>query len=320
MNRTAVCTSLNADPAVACAANELLIVASAGLGANQAVDATHCGPFAPPTTVNFLVGLKDGTSKEVISVNPKSFSYSVLAYAAAVARTVVVGDASSTGKIKVLDPSVASNMFAIGNITVSRVDPTSAVAPSKIYSEPVQIVTGDTTATILAKLNTAATKIVTQLNADYPSNTASLTANAHATNAALTFVFNKDLAFNVVVDGIFDGSTVTVTNGSPIVSGLTGVEVNALERESAILDGYNPTQTNLRQSFNLSNYLNAVAATNYDAILITTKLPKEYESPDAPSGWSVTAVIYSPNVTPGTKGANTAAIEAILAAMKTANP
>lgn len=316
MNRVGVVTSLLTAVPAAYAKGELAIIDTLG----GIVEEGAAGPYSNPTMLELFVGLSDGSAKQIGTINPHKFTYQVLAYKAAVGKTVRVGYTGSAGNIVVLDPSVAANVGQYGTLTVTYNDLVSNSVPQwgDMFARDVQIKNGDTSATILARLVTAATEIATAINAKYGAGTVTLTSDVASASKYLQFVFAAGKLFTVTIDGIFDGTPVTTTAGSagPFVSGTTGVEVRAKETEAAILDGYNPTQQTKYQSFNLENYLGGVVGTNYDAIEITTTLPKEYEAPDSPTGWDVSFTIFTPNTTPNTKGAVATAIETLLAEIK----
>ena len=317
MNRVGVFTAIATDLTVTNTAGLLTIVAS-----NGTVLATGAtGPFVNPTMVDVLVGLNDGSIKEVITINPRDFTFKTLAYVAAVGKTVRVGYDGTSNKLIIVDPTIVNNLNKYGTLTIWHNDPKSAVAPAASVHQDVQIISGDTVTTLYTKLQAAGTALATKINAIYGAGSVTFTSGAPVLNAAssyLQFVFAKNKEFNVTLDGIFDGTTVAVTAGTtgPFVSGLTGVEVQELEKEAAILDGYNPTQNDKRPSFDIVNYVAAVGATNYDATLIKTTLPHQYESVGNPKGWDVTALLYTPNTTPGTIGSAAAALTAILNELK----
>lgn len=317
MNRVGVFTSILETNPTVYTAGQLSIVTSKG----DVVKAGATGPFSAPTNIDINVGLADGTYKQVITINPRKFSYKALAYAAAVGKTVRVGYTGSASNIVVADASVAANQNKFGTLTISRVDLGSGVAPAYSVHKNIQIVAGSTAASVLAALVAAATSLTATLNAKFGAGSVTFTSDVASANKYLQFVFAKDKVFNVAIDGIFDGTPVTVTAGvdGPIVSGLTGVEVRAKEREAAILDGYNPTQNDKYSMFDIDNYISAVGTTNYDALLITTRLDKEYESPANETSWDVTAILYADNTTPGTIGTDIAALVAILDEVKTNN-
>lgn len=320
MNRVGVFTSVLETNPTSYNAGELSLVTSKG----DVVKLGSTGPFPTGTTIDLAVGLADGTYKRVITITPKCFDYSAVAYKAAVGKTVRVGYTGSTGKLIVVDPTLPANINKYGTLSVYNTDVDSAVRPSVEIHEDVQISTGETTATLYAKLQAAGTKIAARLNAKYGAGTVTFNSGSPVLNAAssyLEFVFAKTKVFTVTLDGIFDTTPVTTTAGAdgPVVSGLTGAEVQMVEKEAAVLDGYNPTQSDKRQMFNVSNYVSASLASNYDALQITTTSNKEYESPGSPKGWDVTAKLYSANSIAGTIGANIAAVAAILAEVKTNN-
>lgn len=313
MNRVGVVLDLLDAVPASYSKGDLAIVDSLGV----AVEAGTSGPYTHPTMLDVFVGLTDGSAKQIGTINPRKFSYKTLAYAAAVGKTYRVGYTGSTGNIVILDPTIASNVSKFGTLTLTYNNLTGSTIPmwGDAFSQDVQIVAGDTTSSILDKLHNAAEAICAKINAKYGAGTVTFTHDIVSGSKYLQFVFAAGMLFSVTIDGIFDGTPVTVTAGGagPFVSGLTGAEVREIETEAAILDGYNPTQQAKYASFNLENYIGAELAHNYDAIEVTTTLPKEYESPDAPSGWDVSFTLYFENGTPGVKNTLTLEVEALLA-------
>lgn len=296
---------------------ELSIIASNG----EVLAVGNTGPFKNPTMVDLVVGLKDGSAKEVITINPRNFKYKVSPYVVAVGHTVRIGYNGVSKNIVLADPTLASNVGKYGTVWFHRTDLKSGVIPKDTFHKDVEIIAGDSVATVLARLVAQVTLIVADINAKYGAGSVSITSSVGGANKYIELVFAKNKVFSVTIDGIFDGTAITVTagTGGPFVSGLTGVEVQAIEKEAAVLDGYNPVQTDKKQLFNINNYVCAEVGTNYDAILITTRLPKEYNSPGNPEGWDVTAILYTPNTTPGTLGEKGAALEAILKELAAVN-
>jgi hypothetical protein len=289
------------------------------------VEPSATGPYTPPTMLEVFVGLSDGSAKQVGTINPAKFNYVVKQYEAAVGKTVRVGYTGSTGKLVCIDPTVSTNVTKFGTLTLTLNSLISSAIPGwgDMFQRDIQIVTGDTNTTLYAKLQAAATAIATAINTKYGSGTVTFTSGAPVLNASssyLQFVFAANKHFVVTLDGIFDGTPITVTAGGsgPFISGMTGVEVREKEMEAAILDGYNPNQKSKYASFDLENYVQAAVGTNYDAIEITTTLPKEYESPDAPTGWDVSFTLFS--VTgDNALGAIATEIQTLLAEIKSNN-
>jgi len=257
-------------------------------------DSSHS--FLPTSVVDFFVGLKDGSCKKVGGLNPFKFRYSVEQYVAfATGKSIRVGYSGSAGNIVVADPSVSANIGKFGTISVSYTDlKKNTVAPwGSSFEEDVYIVAGDNTAAILAKLVTAATKVVAKLNASFNTAVAVLTSDVASANKYLNIACSKEnIRLNVTINGIFEGTLITETVGDYKKGGLLGEDVIDLEKESAVLDGYNPAYVPKQPTFNLDNYVVADPAKGYDIVIVETALPKEYDSPDAPSGWNVSFAFY----------------------------
>lgn len=271
---------------------ELSLLASDGTG----VELGASGPYKKGTAIDIVVGTK-GAPREVITINPYAFGFTKLAFEAAAGQTVVIGSKTAAGKIVVADPTLASNLNAIGTLSLVRKTLDSGVvAPwGDTFTDDVQIRPGDSVASVLAKLVVVATALVAKINAKYGAGTATLTSDIAGNNKYLQFAFAAGKTFNVTCDGIFDGTLNTMTVADVnIVSGQTGAEVREAETEAAVLDGYNPVQLPKYQLFDLETYLSGVAGTNYDAIQIVTTLPKEYETPGSPTGWDVMVTLYAP--------------------------
>lgn len=297
MNRCGVATELLAALPDAYTKGQLALIATDG----TLVEAGVAGPYDKQTLIELFVGLSDGTSKQIGSINPSNFKYSKLEYAAAVGKTVRVGFDGSANKLVVVDPTIATNIGKYGTLSLIYNDLKSLAIPTwgDTFSMDIQIANGDTVTTLYAKVVAAATALAAKINAKYGAGTVTYTGGVPVLNAAssfLQFAFAAGKLFKVTFDGIFDGTAIKTTVGatSAFVSGLTGAEVREAEIEAAILDGYNPNQKSKFQTFDLENYLGGVVGTNYDGLQITTTLPKEYESPDSPSGWEVTFEIYCP--------------------------
>lgn len=321
MNRIGVVLDVLTAVPASYAKGDLALIDSLGV----IVKPTATGPYAKPTILDVFVGLSDGSAKQVGAINPANFTYKVKTYEAAVGKTVRVGYTGSTGKLVCIDPTVASNVTKFGTLTLTYNNLTSASLPGwgDMFQEDIQIASGDTNTTLYDKVKAAATRIAAKVNTKYGAGTVTYSAGSPVLNASssyLQFVFAAGMSFVVTFDGIFDGTPVTVTAGGsgPFISGMTGVEVRDKEIEAAILDGYNPTQMAKFASFDLENYVQAVVGTNYDAIEISTVLPKEYESPDAPTGWNVSFTLFSITGS-GTLGAIGIEIEALLAEIKANN-
>lgn len=319
MNRFAVVTSLLSAVPTAYAAGELALIDSLGV----IVDATHFGPYAPPAVVDIFVGTPAATPRQVGVINPKNFSYETLAYRAAVGQTIRVGYTGSASNIVLADPTLTANLAKAGtlSLTYHSLDKSSSPAWGNVFQKDVQVAAGDTVALVLARLVVAATAITSDMNTRLGTGTITFTSDVASTNKYLNFVVAKNFQVDVKIDGIFEGTPVTITAGTagPFFSGTSGVEIQALELEGAVLDGYNPSQTNMYQTFPLANYVSAVAASNYDAIIIRTTSAKQYPSPSHPAGWDVEMVLYFANTTPGTVGAGAAAVAALLLLIKEAN-
>ena len=296
MKRVAVATSLLDAVPASYAKGELALISSDG----SIVKTGAAGPYSRSTMIGVFVGLTDGTHKRVGTINPFDFKVEKLDYAAAVGKTIRVGYDGSANKLVCIDPTLTANIGKFGTLRLTHMDITKNTLPGwgDVFEQDVQIATGETNTTLYAKLQAAGTSLAAKINAKYGAGTVAFTSGAPVLNAAssyLQFVFAAGKLFTVTLDDIFDGTAVKVTAGDtgPFVSGLTGAEVIEMEKKNAILDGYNPNQNSKYQSFNLDNYIGAAGGTNYDALLITTKLPKEYESPDAPTGWDVQFVVYA---------------------------
>ena len=320
MNRIGVVTSvLDAVPSAYTKGQLALIDTKGGI-----VKTGSAGPYAPPSMIEFFVGLTDGTSKHFGTLNPSKFAVSSKAYEAAVGKTVRVGYDGTSGSLVCIDPTLTANIGKFGTLSITYNDLTSLTIPSwgNVFQQDIQIAAGETTTTLYAKLQAAATALAAKINAKYGAGTVTFTSGAPVINAAssyLQFVFAAGKTFSVTLDDIFDGTPIAVTAGAdgPIVSGLTGAEVIDREKEAAVLDGYNPNQVDKYQLFNIDNYVGAAVGTNYDCVQIRTTLPKEYEAPDSPSGWDVLFEIFCPNTTPGTLGTVAQAIVDLLTEVNT---
>ena len=271
--------------------------------------------FLPTSVVDLFAGLKDGSCKKVGAINPFKFKYSVETYVPfATGKSIRVGYSGAAGNIVVADPTIAANVNKFGTISVSYTDLTkNTVAPwGSSFEEDVYIVAGDSTATVLAKLVTAATKVIAKVNAAFNTVVATLTSDVASANKYLNIACGKEnVRLNVTINGIFEGTLITETAGDYKKGGLLGADVIELEKEAAVLDGYNPAYIPKQPTFGLNNYIIADAAKGYDIVLIETTLPKEYDSPDAPSGWDVLIAVYC-ETGAGVLGTSATALSAVL--------
>jgi hypothetical protein len=317
MNRIGVVTEVLAAIATP-AAGELLLVDSLGV----IVDATHVGPYAPPTTLTVLVGTAGGP-REIGVINPNNFTFESYAYRAAVGKTWKLGYVSGSGVYVTIDVTAATNVGKFGTLTAYCQDFTHSVVPNTglTWSYDIQIATGETVASYLAKLNAKAALLVAAANAALGATVLATTTSGSAGTSMVQFTVAAGYDFTFTLDGTFDGSTVQVTAGatSPVISGQTGLEVRAKELEGAILDGYNPVQTAMYQMFDTSKYVSALVGTNYDGIIIKTTSDKQYPSPGHPKGWDVLIELFAVNSSPGALGTHAAEIVALLTAVKAAS-
>ena len=317
MNRIGVVTEVLAAIATP-AAGELLFVDSLGV----IVDATHAGPYKPPTTLQLVVGTAGGV-RELGSINPNNFTWESYAYRAAVGKTWKLGYVSGSGVYVTLDVTAAANVGKFGTLTAYLHDPTKSTVPmwGKTWAYDIQIATGETVASYLAKLNAKAALLVAAANADLGATVLATTTSGSAGTSMVQFTVAAGYDFTFTLDGVFDGSTVQVTAGAtgPFMSGQTGVQVRAKELETAVLDGYNPVQTSKYEMFPVDQYVSALVGTNYDGIIIKSTANKQYPSPDHPKGWDVLIELFAVNSSPGTLGTHAAEIVALLTAVKAAS-
>lgn len=253
--------------------------------------------FLPTSVVDLFAGLKDGSCKHLGSINPFKFAFSSEKYVPfANGKKVRVGYNGTSGNIVVADPSVSANVNKFGTLTISYTSlEKNTVAPwGNLFQEDIYIVAGDNTAAVLAKLVTALTKLVTKINAAFNTNVISASSDVASASKYLEITsLTEKVRFNVNINGIFEGTLVTTTvEGDAFKGGLKGDAVQVLEQEAAVLDGYNPVYVPKQPPFNLPNYVVADATKGYDIVKINTALPKEYDSPDAPTGWDVEIVVY----------------------------
>lgn len=272
-------------------AGELLMLNNKG---EVITDTTAMTPLEVGSRIEFILGLGDGKAKSILTLDPYHFDYEEKVYAAGVGKVIEVGSSSVADKLVVANP--ATNVGKCGSLYINYLNKESALAPlgGEQFVEPIDIVAGDTEADILTKLVAAGNSLVSKINTKYGSTTITMTSDVVSANKYLQFTFDPGFLFNVVIDGIFDGTLVDTTMGAdgPFKSGLEGADVIAAEKEAAILDGYNPTQTDHRQAFDIDSYILGDKSATYNGFLITTQLPKEYNSPGNPEGWGVSTNIY----------------------------
>ena len=312
MNRIAIVTELLTAVPASYTAGQLAVIDTLG----GIVKPTATGPYVDPVNVEVFVGTKEGP-RQVGIINPREFSFSSKAHVTPVGRTVRVGYNGTDNNIVLVDPTIATNVTKSGALSIAFHDLTSNTTPSwgNLFTADIQIATGDTTAAILARLVAQATIQVAKINAKYGAGSVTFTSDVASANKYLQFATKAGLDIGVTLDGIFTGTGVKNTVVS-ITSGTTGAEIRELEKEAAILDGYNPTQVDKYQTFDLDNYLAADTSKNYDSVIVNTTSKKQYSSPGHPKGWDVEIQFFFANTTPGTLGAGATAFVAILTEMQ----
>ena len=313
MNRIGVVTSLLSAVPASYNAGELALIDTLG----GIVDATHVGPYAPPCKIGVFLGTVGG-EREIGYINPNRFTFETFAYRTAVGKTIKIGyNASPAGVFNTIDVTLAANIGKFGTLTLWNHDRTRSTNPAMgdTFQQTVQIASGETATTYLAKLNKAADKVAADVNAKYGAGTVTVTKSGSDATTLVQFAFAVGFNFTATLDGTFDGTTVQTTTQS-VFSGQTGSEIRDKEKEAAILDGYNPTQTDKYVTFPLDQYLSAAVGTNYDGLVIHTVSDKQYQSPGHPEGWDITIELFGPNTTPGTVGAPISSIVALLTKIK----
>ena len=274
MNVLSVFTALLGAKA-APAAGELLILDSKGV----AVAPGASGPYTEGEVLSLLVGLPSGKTRHLGNINPKNFSFKYVKYAAAAGKAIRIGYDGAANNIVVSDPAAASNVGKHGtlSITVKNFDKATENSSGDLTSGIVQIVAGDTTATVLAKLVALATELVATVNSKYGAGSITLTSSiANTAQAYINLACAAGLNAFVSIDGIFDGTVIKVTTTAPLKSAMTGVAVLAREKEQAVQAGYNRTQTDMAPMFNLDAFRLASAASNYDGMVIETAMAEPY--------------------------------------------
>lgn len=314
MNRIAIVTELLHSTVPSTLTDGQLLITDTKGGI---VKAGAAGPYVAPSFLELMVGTK-GFPRQLGILYPNNFTFESYAYRAAVGRTIKVGYINGSAAYNTIDVTAAANIAKFGTLTVTFHSLTSSVIPAwgDMFAEDVQIASGETVASYRAKLVAKATKIAAAINAKYGSGTVSLTDSGSAGTTMLQFVFVKGADVTITIDGVFDGTDVTVSGGAPCVSGTTGPEVLEMLKESAILDGYNPVQVPKYEMFLMDQYGTVDPTVNYDGIVIHTVSNKQYESPGHPAGWDVSYMIYTPNSEAGTLGTEGAAIVALLTELK----
>jgi hypothetical protein len=235
MNRCAVATSLlTAVPSSYTAGQLALIDTKGGIVKTGAV-----GPYDKGVTIGVFVGT-NGNPRQVGIIYPDAFEYEALAYTAAVGKTWRIGYNGSAGDILISDPTASANLYKTGTLTVRRQSLDMSTIPGwgDVFQKEVQIVPGDSEATVAGKLLDAADEIATAINAKYGASTITETDDDTDGSRYIQYAVAAGFQFTFEVDGIFEGTPIEITVGDDKkdFSGTTGAEVQALELESAVLD------------------------------------------------------------------------------------
>lgn len=251
MNRIGVINAVanNVVAPLAFAAGQLVIVHGDDVITNVSEHS-----FLPTSVVDLFAGLKDGSCKHLGSINPFKFAFSSETYVPfANGKKVRVGYNGTSGNIVVADPSISTNVNKFGTLTVSYNSlEKNTVAPwGNLFQEDIYISAGDNTAAVLAKLVTAATKVVAKINAAFNSVVVSLSSDVASANKYLEITsLTEKNPFDVNINGIFEGTLVTTTVAGDLKKGgLKGNDVQVLELEAAVLDGFNPQYVPKTTSF-----------------------------------------------------------------------
>lgn len=276
------------------------------------------GTYLKPSVVALDVFLNDLSKKHLGVLNPRKFKVESQAYVAAGNKVIVLGYNGTSGNLVCADPSIATNLNKFGTLTISELTSAGTGYIPKwgtAYQEDIYIKAGDTTATIYTRLVAAATKIAAKINAKYGAGTVTFTSSISDSNKYLSFTFANKL-FSATLDGIFDGTSVTVTPTDFSVPIMNGAAVIVKEKEAAVLDGYNPIQTDKFQTFNIANYTIGAIGSTYDCVLIHTTSDSKYESPTFTEGWDLDIEIYCVRAGGDTNGQLGAVAAALVAALK----
>lgn len=312
MNRIGVVTQVLTSVATTLASGELMIVDSKGV----IVTPGTAGPYAPDVSLQVFVGTPGGI-REVGVIYPNAFTFSPVMYVARTQQVIKMGYVSGSGSITSIDVTAAANVGKFTTVSVVKHDLTKTTSPAwgNVFARDVYIAVGESVATYRAKLLAALTAIVADVNAAFGASTIVLT-NSGTTWSDTCFIFTLALGveFTVHVDGAWTGTVQNTTLGIRY-SGLTGPELLEIEKEAAVLDGYNPVQTDKYKMFDMADYSVVASGTNYDGITIHTVSAKQYESPGHPAGWDVTMDLFSPTGS-SAYGEHSAEIIALLTEVK----
>lgn len=315
MNRIGVVTQVLTSVETTLASGELMIVDSKGV----VVTPGTAGPYAPDVSLQVFVGTPGGI-REVGVLYPGAFTFSSVMYVPRTQQVIKMGYVSGSGAITSIDVTAAANVGKFTTVSIVKHDLTKTTTPSwgNMFTRDVYIAVSESVATYRVKLLAALTAIVADVNAAFGTGTIVLT-NSGTTWSDTCFIFTLAVGaeFTVHVDGAWTGTVQSTTVGIRY-SGLTGAELIELEKEAAVLDGYNPVQVDKYKMFDMSQYAVAASGTNYDGITIHTVSAKQYSSPGHPAGWDVTIDLFSPTGS-SAYGEHSAEIIALLTEIKAKN-
>ena len=246
-----------------------------------------------PNIVDLSVILRNKTTKSLGWINPRHFEYEVKPYVGYALNNITLGYVSPSGNLVCVDPALPINLNKFGTITINVLKKDGLGYTPKwglSFSEDIYIQQGDTLAKIYQRLLDAAHKVANKVYYKFPESHIETEYDITSANKYIKFLSNSEFLFNVTLDGIFDGTL--ITNDINYAQIINGTYVIAREKEGAILDGYNPNQTDKFQTFNLSNYILGEVDNKYDSIIIRTTSDEKYESPTFHGGWDLEIELY----------------------------